>query len=233
MNDLLKTVREFKTKAKNRRDDELYDEGVGFAAEAISLLKAEFATAKNDEWKTQLASELGDCHGIIGGIQRRWGLSTKEPYPRAEHLVQSVLAYEAGDEWEREKNYGVVNSYNLVNRLVSRMLLSASDLVELPQELEALDIPSALLEASSIVDEQLILKRRGDIWAMADQALLRILLQEADHTSAFSELRAKSPPDYLYESLLATLEPLVALELPMAQVLQRSVELLERDLESI
>ena len=223
MTDLLGAVRDLKTRAKNRRDDGLFEEGVGVVNEAIELLDGEFGSATSDAWRTRLASELADCHGLIGGLQRRWGLASDAADERADHLRASVAAYEKGDaEYEREEKFGVVNSYNLVNRLVSRLLLEP-----------AVDLSAEMTEAKGIVEGQLLQKRRGDVWALADQALLRLLLGEADHTSAWAPFRDKSPPDFAYESVLDTLELLAQVALAVKSELESSIALLEEDLENL
>lgn len=222
MTSLLDEVRDLKTKAKNRRDDGAFAQGVGFAQQAIARLDSEFEATETGGWQSQLASELADCHGLIGGIQRRWGLASDEAAERTEHLQASVAAYDAGDDFEREKEYGVVNSYNLVNRVVGRILLEPT-----------IDLSAQMDEAKTIVEGQLTQKRRGDIWAIADRALLRLLLGEADHASAWAPFRDNSPPDFAYDSVLDTLEPLAELDLAAQGELKSSIALLEGDLEDL
>ena len=221
MIDLLKTVRDLKTKAKNRRDDGLFQQGVDFAQEAIALLERELADASSQEWRSQVAAELADCYGIIGGIQRRWGLAL-DGKERLLHLEASRDAYEKGYGCEREENCGVVNSYNLVNRLVGRVLLDP-----------AIELDEDLRQAKDIVKAQLVQKRKGDIWALADMALLRILLREADAVSAWAAFRGAQPPDYAYGSVLETLQPLAELELPVRAELASSIELLKADWDEL
>ncbi len=236
MIDLLDTVRELKTMAKNRRDLELYTQGIDFAKDAIDKLIEGLGSAPEDR-RAALEAEVADCWGLVGGIERRQGLAPGIPEEeRANHLRASARAYDEGDKYERLDS--VVNSYNLVNRLISRILAEPRLLAEPPADVECEEMgpaamKAALEEAAEIIATQLVLDRRGDPWAMADQALVRILLREPqlDAESALRQFRKSSPADYAYESVLSTLEPLSALDLPMASILEEAVQLLVEDLE--
>ena len=222
---LLEKVRYLKTQAKNRRDDKLYEEGVALAYQAIADLEPAFESAVTDDWKTRFASELADCFGLIGGIQRRWGLSlddSERAGERKKHLELSIEAYDKGNHYELEKNYDVVNSYNLVNRLVGRILLSPNT-----------DLREEMRKAKDIVSEQLKQKRRGDIWALADKALLQLLLGEIEHDKAWAEFLDHSPPSYAFDSVLDTLDPLAVCDLPIRAELASSIEILQGELEKL
>ncbi|MCG7932729.1 MAG: hypothetical protein N0E44_22170 [Candidatus Thiodiazotropha lotti] len=223
--EILDEVRDLKTQAKNRRDDKLYKEGTTIANRAIKSLESSFESAVKESWRTELASELADCYGLIGGIQRRWGLSLDDPETAEkykEHLQMSIDAYDKGHHFEQEDNYGVVNSYNLVNRLVGRILLTPDT-----------DIKEEMKSARAIISDQLKQKRHGDIWALADKSLLQLLLGETEHNAAWTEFLDQSPPYYALESLLDTLEPLAACNFPIKTELEASIDLLEDELEKL
>jgi hypothetical protein len=237
MEDLLQTIRDLKTKAKNRRDLGRYDGAEKILKdEAIPLLEEELSATDRAEWKAQLASELADCFGILGGSYRRWGLESKTEQERILYLRKSVGAYQQGYELENNPEYHIVNSYNLVNRLVSYILLEPHSSSEASPPEKAggdfivFDVKQELKKAEAIIREQLNDKRRGDIWALADLALVSLLLDYTDPVTAYADFNAKSPPDFAYESSLSTLRPMAELKLPVADKLREAVKLLEAKL---
>jgi hypothetical protein len=236
METLLQTIRELKTKAKNRRDLGRYDSAETILGEAISLAQEGLLSSTSTDWKSQLASELSDCYGLLGGIYRRWGLESKTEEERTLHLKKSVDEYQKGYDLEKTDEYNIVNSYNMVNRLVSHILLEpdlSSTLATNPQGSGPLTVRQALQNAEKDIRDQLKEKRRGDIWALADLALVRLLLDEDDPVPAYAEFISKSPPDYAYESQLSTLRPLAELELPVTNKLRWAVQLLEGKLKQL
>jgi len=227
MSDQLQTILDLKTKAKNRRDRGRYKIAVSILDEAIALSTQGLNSTKTAAArKSQFAKHLSDCFGMQGGIYRRWGLEVADEQPasaeqkRGEYLAKSIKAYGEGFSYESNDAYGIIDSYNLVNRLVSRILYDPTWLTnELPQ-LHALaagekplNMKTELERAKKIIAKQLKLPRRGDPWALADQALVTMLLGQGDPASAYADLIAVSPPDYVYGSAIAALEPLAGLEL--------------------
>lgn len=226
MSDQLQTIVNLKTKAKNRRDRRRYRIAVSILEKAITLAKEGLtSTQTTAARKSEFAEQLSDCYGMQGGIYRRRSLEAAErlresnEQERAEQepsdLVKSIEAYDEGFSYESHEDYGIVNSYNLVNRLVSRILYDPTWLSnEFPQMLPPpkddgpLNMKDELEHAKEVLGKQLKLARRGDIWAFADQALVTLLLGEDDPVSAYAEFIAASPPDYAYVSAISALEPL-------------------------
>jgi hypothetical protein len=239
MEDLLQTVRYLKTKAKNRRDRSDYESAVKILSkQAIPLIENELSSTSQADWRAQLASELADCHGIVGGLYRRWALDQRtEPEQRPVYLRESFAAYQRGYELEKNPDYNIVNSYNLVNRLISYILLKPDSLSNAPTENAGggatFDIKQELEKAASVVREQLKEKRRGDIWALADLALVSVLLGHSDPHTAYADFNAKSPPDYAYESALSTLQPLADLDMPIADQIREAKGLLKAKLDQL
>jgi len=233
MEDLLQYIRDLKTKAKNRRDLGRYESAVKILKEnAVPLIQNELSSSDLVDWRAQLASELSDCFGILGGLYRRWALESEVEEDRTLHLRDSVDAYEQGYQLETHPEYNIVNSYNMLNRLVSYILLKAESVLEAsPSEKVAgyieYDLRQELKKTEAAIREQLKEKRRGDIWALADLALVSVLLDEENPATAYAEFNAKSPPDFAYESSLSTLLPLAKLKLPVADKLREAVKLLE------
>ena len=237
MEDLLKTVRELKTKAKNRRDLERYASATSFLTKAIQELESALANTTITDWKSQIASELADCHGLLGGVYRRWGLSSVDQQQRQERLQASFRAYDEGyGKYEAHEEYKIANSYNRLNRLVSYLLFNPSSLDGTPVELpdgRKLPIRIELEMAEKSIRQQLILERRGDIWVLADLALVTLLLDRETPVEAYANFIDASPPDYAYDSALSVLQPLASLQLPVKSKLQVAVQLLEDKLQRI
>lgn len=152
-------------------------------------------------------------------------------------LQQSFNAYNEGyQEYEAHEEYKITNSYNLLNRLVSYLLCKSASSSDTPGKLpngQTLSIKKELEKAGESIRQQLTLERRGDIWALADLALVDLLLDRETPVSAYANFLAASPPDYAYDSALAVLRPLASLPLSTADKLQDGVELLEGKLQQL
>jgi hypothetical protein len=235
----IQRIRELKTEAKNRRDRGLrgYPRAVELLNDAIRLGKTQLAGSSSAEVQAQLAVELADCHGLLGGVERRWALEGPEE-DRAAHLLASISAYDDGCRLEDDKRCGIVNSYNRVNRLLVRLLLQPECLdlggtVDLGAGTVALDVRQELAATATALAAQLVGPRRGDHWAMADLALIQVLLDQADAVTAYAGFNAASPPDYVYTSVLAGLRPLADLRLRSASAIQKAISSLETRLHSL
>ncbi len=208
--DTLREVRELKTRAKNRRDARRYERALKYLDSAAQL-----ATSQLEATPLDLADELADIYGMMGGIHRRQADDASDvgdDAARHDCLRRSIDAYDKGFEYERGDS-GLINSYNLVNRLVSRILDQPTVLVGAPLQGDPLvgedAMDNELEHAFHVVDKQLAESRRGDAWAMADQALLSMLLSTtATARAAYGPLHSTSPPSYVYASALSTLRPL-------------------------
>jgi hypothetical protein len=238
MDNLLQTIRELKTKAKNRRDLKRYESAETILNRAITLTEEELSATDSSDWKAALASELSDCYGLLGGVYRRWGLEAKVGEQRTLHLEQSVDAYTKGYNLEVVEEYHIVNSYNMVNRLVSYILLVPDSLRDPTAQTDpalsnSLNVWEELAKAEAAIRDQLKEKRRGDIWALADFALVRLLQNKDYPGQAYAEFNAQSPPDYAYESALSTLRPLAELNFPAASKCREVVQLLESKLSQL
>jgi len=221
-------IRNLKTQAKNRRDLRRYDRAASILTRAIALATPDLA---NSELRSQMAEELADCNGLLGGVQRRWALEA-EGEERRLHLMESIRAYDAA--WEFESgDYGVVNSYGMLNRLVSRLLLNPDSLfaegaTEFGRDLRPLSMRAQLQEAGQRIEAQLARLRRDDYWAMADLALVNVLLEKQDAISAYAGFLQKSPPDYAFKSVLDVLKPLAELKWKLADTLRKATRYLEQ-----
>jgi len=84
-----------------------------------------------------------------------------------------------------------------------------------------------LEQTSDVIRRQLAGSRRGNYWALADLALVEVLLDRSPATVAYADFIALSPPDFAYVSALAGLSPLAKLPIPSASSVGEAVALLE------
>lgn len=232
-------IRDLKTGAKNQRDRGIkgYPRAVSILHEAITIAQKELADDSMSETGKTLAAELSDCFGLIGGVERRWADETTDG-ERVEHLQKSIRAYDDGCAYESDERYRIVNSYNLVNRLIVRILLWPDALTgDSPalsdSEIQSLNLPKELDHAAAVIRQQLAGPRRGDFWALADLALLEVLQGRRPAAAAYADFIAQSPPDFAYKSALAALRPVADLPLPTQNALNDAVTLLEERLQHL
>lgn len=233
MSTSIERIRELKTGAKNQRDRGIkgYPRALSMLREAIAIAREELANTDLAERRIQAATELSDCFGLIGGVERRWADEAAGD-ERSVHLKAAIRAYDEGFGFESDPQYGIVNSYNLVNRLAVRLLLApgslaTDDSVVLDPDIAPLNVGKELDKAASTVRQQLAGPRRGDYWALADLALLEVLAGRTATAAAYAEFLGLAPPDFAYVSALASLRPLAELPVPSASALREAVSLLE------
>lgn len=204
MDEDLDEVLALKASAKSARDDQDWDGAIGDLQEAISILSARKSPAPSPlpSW---LAAELADTYGLMGGIERRWGL-LPGGQERERHLRDSVAAYDEGFAYEKGLPPNEANTYNRVNRLVGRVLLNP-DVLEETGRADP-DFLGELGQAEEILIKQIESVRQKDPWAYCDLGTIRLLLGKPDALLTFKELDRLRPPAFVYESTLATLRPL-------------------------
>jgi hypothetical protein len=231
MPSIFDAIVDLKTKAKNRRDLGRYDRAVSFVEQAIALARKDFTIP---ELRSKIASELADCYGLLGGIERRWALVPNAPEGQPEdHIRKSVRAYD--EAWSLESgDYGVASSYGMVNRLVSRILadpqaLSSGHVTDLGQGIEPVEVRPELEKTRGTIESS----KRSDYWAAADLALVKLLLGVEDPAAVYAAFNEKSPPDYAYNSVLDVLRPLTEVDLPGKAALVEAVTLLEARLRHL
>jgi hypothetical protein len=235
----IERIRDLKTGAKNQRDrgTKGYPRALSMLRDAIAIARADLDESSVAELRTQLATELSDCFGLVGGVERRWA-DESAGEERALHLKASIRAYDDGFKFESDPQYGIVNSYNLVNRLLIRLLLSpgalvADDAVVLDPNIPPVKLAHELEQAWVTIRQQLAGPRRGDYWALADLALLEVLLGRSSGAVAYADFIGLSPPHFAYASALASLRPLAELPVPSAPSLREAVALLESRLQRL
>ena len=235
----LDRIRSLKTSAKNWRAQGItyYPRALAALRDAIRIAEGELAPGGTAEQRGQAAAELSDCHGQIGGLERRWGDELGGAHGR-EHLLQALRAYDAAFVFEGDPQYGIVNSYALVNRLVLRLLLAPAALgdrqpLALADDIDTLALGPALKAAAATVRRQIAGPRHGDYWALADLAQLELLCGQRTAAAAYAGFLALSPPDFACNSVLAGLQPLATLHIAPAPQLQMAMALVQARLDAL
>jgi hypothetical protein len=221
--DDLDQVLALKASAKSARDDNDWDGALSDLHEAIDVLQ-DLADASQPP-PSWLASELADTYGLIGGIHKRWGLLL-DGEQRQRHLAESMAAYDKGFMYERELQPNDANTYNRVNRLVSRVLLDK--LVLLRDVAGGSQMVEELREAEEILVQEIGTARQKDPWAYCDLGTIRLLRGKPDALPTLHELDRLRPPSFVYESTLATLQPLCEVASDLRPDLAQAITQLQR-----
>jgi len=236
MSDLLQRTGELKTQAKNRRDLKRYDRAAALLKQAIHLASDEYETTNVPEWRATLVSELADCWGILGGIERRWALdAASDNAQRHSHLLESVRAYDNGFRYETDPALASsASTYNRLNRLLVRVLLNPRRLTANgeatdPELGETLNVHAGLEAIAHDIEAQ----GTDSVWAAADLALVDVLLGRQNAASAYAPFEKKQPPDFACQSALDGVVPFADLDLPTAAELKKAVQRLEALLDRL
>ncbi|GAA2480028.1 hypothetical protein [Winogradskya humida] len=142
--------------------------------EVVSLLGTAMGAIDDESQQAELAKALADAHGMLGGVE--W---------RAGDLTEAAAAYERGRAIEQDPQFGIVDSYNLTNALVLRILLEPGDVESFNEELRA---------ARATVGLQVAGPRGEQWWAWADYGLLCLLTDATDEAArAYEQFRISGP----------------------------------------
>jgi hypothetical protein len=227
MSDVLERVNELKTQAKNRRDLKRYDRAASLLKQAIELASTEFEATKTNlpDQRATLASELADCWGILGGVERRWALDpSSDVEQRTTRLQRSIRAYDEGYRYEADPLLSSApKTYNRLNRLVVRLLLNPERLTANGNARD--QEPGGMLNVRSELEAiaaQIMEQGIDSVWTAADLALLDVLLGRQDAASAYSNFEKKQPPDFACQSALDVIRPLAAANLATAAELKNA-----------
>jgi hypothetical protein len=220
MSEVQERIGQLKTKAKNRRDLGRYSQAVQFINEAIALARGERDTARVADWRATMASELADCLGILGGIERRWALDPDSEAGRVEHLHKSIDAYEDGYVVESDPALEP-STYNRLNRLLSRLLLDPQLLSDTESAPDSAGTFSLRRELEDIA-RQIESDATKSVWPAADLALVNILLGRKDAATAYTTFERLRPPDYACQSALDMVSALAKMDLSTAPELKKA-----------
>src|SRR5262245_36283734 len=156
--------REARTAPAAEARQQSLEQAVAGLTRAISALKRELRAVKDQpgaqEDRAKLRELLSQTLGSLGGTYR-----DGKDYPAA------IRYYDEGNEVEdlRRKEDGALDTYNLVQRLVVRLLDSSGKMTD--------EVRQDLRSAQDELGRQ---NKRGrrDPWWLADTAVVRVLLNE-------------------------------------------------------
>jgi hypothetical protein len=194
-------VKELKRDSKTARDDNKLVAGLGYLDRAISnlfLLRSPSLSSKDiaDGVERGVAEQLADCYGMKGGIFRQ-----------AKELEASIACYDLGYLYESCPRFKFDNSYNLLNRLLSRLMLKPQALVNKQIQVVGLNLRQALEEAQTIIADQT--KEEGprhfDPWAWGDLAVCKVLLQRMPDETVWNEFFGSVPSNHAHKTTANTL----------------------------
>lgn len=206
IDDFLDEVHSHKAAARQRRDAGDWA-GADDDLQSVRTLAQAALTRAGPRHRGQVEAQLADLNGMIGGNQRRWGLDSSGS-KRRRHLIASVDAYDEGFAFEERLGGRSSSTYNRINRLIGRVLLDPSVLTADRSDDAAIDVETELEEAERLVREQIESMRQRDPWSYCDLATVRLLRGSPDALAANQSLFRLAPRAFVYESHLATLEPL-------------------------
>jgi hypothetical protein len=195
--DVISRARDLKTRAIDQRERGkwtralmLLDEAKASLQVALDELPSEPSQGDSKllEFENAVKKSLYGIWGSIGGVYRRRA-ATPEGQP--DDLKKAVESYDEG----RQTEQGFVDSYNLTQRLVTRVLLSPSAALDHSMTVENENVPHALREARQIVSEQTSATgpRNKDEYAFADAAIIALILGDQGWKDALNEFLRRAP----------------------------------------
>ena len=206
MSDMIDETRRLKSRAMDARDRgdfgraiELLERASRQLSETLQELKRKRDTASSPGiQETETASQLCHILGSMGGVHRR------------NHDYQAAArAYDAGYEIEKPSSeYGIVNSYNLVQRLVMRVFLEPAAVEVENMQVEGLQIRHELREALNELQRQIEGPRCDDEYARADLFTVQLLLDDKDWPWTLEDFKDSHPEPYAIKTTVETLEAL-------------------------
>ncbi|HEY5705913.1 MAG TPA: hypothetical protein VIS96_10100 [Terrimicrobiaceae bacterium] len=200
--------------AQTQRQRGQHNAAAGILQEGIdrlegALTKVVSASEPADSQEIGIAAELADLYGILGGIRREQG-----------ELLSAAAAYDAGFRYESSPRYRLVNSYNALNRVVTRLLLtpgslSDPDTLRAKEGIEFVDVRQSLRELQAELRRQVNGVRSKDFWAAGDLALTCALNgDDQEATDAFQKFTADLPPPAAYDAYSHLIGALAQLDTP-------------------
>jgi hypothetical protein len=162
------------------------------------------------EGETAVAEQLADFWGIRGGLYRSRGSALPDG-SGSDDLETAIRAYDQGARYELSERFGLLNSYNTVNRLVLRIIrqpdiLTAEEAVPGNRKRMA----DLLEEAAKSIEAQLDKGRTDVAWALADLAMIELLCDGSDLEPILEQFDEATVTDkYPLESMLNVIRDLL------------------------
>lgn len=212
----LQRIAELRAEAKAARDDGRPGDAIALlgplATELEEMLRGHDPASPASSVEQRVAGELAETYGLLGSAHRDAG----------DH-ERALGAYDRGWEIEAGARYGLVSTYNAINRVVTRIVMAPERLsgragaapgaeeVDVPEELDRL-----AARLSALVDGP----RAADPWAAGDLALVEVL-RGAAGAEAWDRFLDLAPP-WAVRANLTTVSLLADLDTPRQEALEAS-----------
>jgi len=230
VNDIIAEVVKLKDQATIRKTRNLYTEAIEIFQDAINKINdilLSHGDAFTNEEKEKLKDELADCHGQIGGVYRRWAFSETDAAEKKQKFKLSYEAYDKGYEFEKESTK--LTTYNLLNRLTSRIFYNPEWMnSHSPESPEKEFLHKELPLAQEKILEQMK-KGREDIWGWADVGQISLLLNSVTPKASFEKFLKKVRNNKDYRSLVDLLKPLADLPIDAKDNINTVIDFLEKN----
>jgi tetratricopeptide (TPR) repeat protein len=185
MADVLNEIRALKERAMLSRDIDDFDDALAALNEAEKLIMDELAQLDPSEsgpgrYQQSITKQLYHIRGAKGGV-----------YRRMQRWNDAVKAYDRGYAIES----AFEDSYNLTQRLVTRVLADPASAETPGTEVEGLDVQKELAAAADTIRRQMSATRERDEYAAADLLTVTLLLDQPDwrrHLQTFLTIAAPS-----------------------------------------
>jgi hypothetical protein len=218
--------RKARTEVKPEERDRLFREAEARFEGAITALKRALRSLRREQSEYSpdvclMLESLSQTLGSLGGTHRDAG-----------NLVRAIARYDEGNEIEKERRQscGARDSYNLLQRLVVRLLYPAvEDEATASALLKKPSFAKELFDARQEIEDQ-VDAGRTDSWALADLALVRFLCGD-DAGPAIEDLDRRKSEGSFYESAYAVTTALIKEGLGAGEPLGARLEELQRFLK--
>ena len=154
---------------------------------------------------------------MLGGILRSQG-----------NYLDSAVAYDRGFHFESDPRFAMRSTYNALNRLITRILLSPGclahpDLLRAERELEWVDVRYELAGLYRLLQDQMAGARAADFWAAGDLSLTGALNgDEPGMSYGLERFRQLSPPPTAYDAYRTSVKSLAQLDTPRRAILVKA-----------
>jgi tetratricopeptide (TPR) repeat protein len=234
---LVRKAQDLKRRSRQLRDKGDLDGAEGLLRNAIALLREPgeeiFNQAQADMSASQdyrdLAKELADCLGSLGGVLRRQaeqldqGSESDEVQAR---LKDALAQYEKGLKFEQDDRFRVANSYNLVQSVVLPVISE-------PHRLDDEKFKPKLHDVHAAIERQIATVRAEDPWAYSDRGLVELLLGDTMAANeSWDQMDALQPERNVYTSGLPVLQSL-SNKLMQVDAIQHAVNRFRASIEAL
>jgi hypothetical protein len=229
MADVIESARTLKSRAMDARDRRDFAGAIRLLSEARAGLESELRDLEPKRadkgspgrFEQEVAAQLAHILGSMGGV-----------YRRAKDYPASIESYDAGYRFEDPgAPYGIVNSYNLTQRLVSRVFMNPHAVDEAGVTVQGLPLWDELEAAEREIERQRTGKRRHDEYAAADLATVALLKGDADWRDKLDAFLYSKPKPQPY-AIEVTLDVLASLRERLSETSEASPELTSRVTEA-